>query len=96
MAEDTRPNCKCHDVPMLKDGHMRGRQKWQCGVMERARQAALYRTEGFADNKRQEMRELRNERHARGVCVRCQGPLLSDFHCWDCLNQMEETRAFRI
>lgn len=28
----TRPICKCHGLPKLKNGHVRGRQNWMCRV----------------------------------------------------------------
>ena len=108
MAEDTRPLCKCHGEPMLRDGHHRGKQKWQCGIHERARQARLYARPEFAKHKRDEMldhwhnrggrrRALARyrERKLRGVCTKCEAPILSESLCWNCLNDREEYLASR-
>jgi len=86
---------------MLKDGFFRGKQKWQCGVRERARQAALYADPVFRARKLKDMKDhssvkSRERYYARidaGVCTRCMGPLLSDTLCWDCLNNLEERRV---
>lgn len=100
-----RPLCRCHGEPMLKDGHMRGRQKWQCGVLERQRQRDLYAKPAHAARKRAESVEnWRNggaerrraqylDRKSRGVCTKCQQPALSDAYCWDHLNYLEEHHA---
>lgn len=109
-AEDVeRPLCRCHGVPMLKDGHWRGRQKWQCGVMERARQAVLYAQPEHAERKSVEMRDnwwhhggkeraraRYDKRKDDGLCVKCGQPTLSETQCWDCLNYGEEYRAVHI
>jgi hypothetical protein len=107
MAEDiVRPLCRCHGEPMLKDGHWRGVQKWQCRIIERARQAQLYAEKG--EHQRAKMRhhwrnggrEVAQARHrdrkAQGLCVRCKGPILSESLCWDCLTKREEYVAVRI
>ena len=90
---------------MLKDGMFRGRQKWQCGVKERARQKVLYADPVFREHKLAQLRANSTERaqaryYARkeaGVCTRCaDNPILSETLCWDCLNYMEEIRAISI
>jgi hypothetical protein len=90
---------------MMKDGFRDGRQAWQCRVKERARQAVLYADPDFAEKKRAEQRarwpaeRTRGryyERKDRGVCVKCQGPLLSETLCWNCLNYFEAQSYLRM
>jgi hypothetical protein len=103
-AEDvaTRPICKCHGEPKIKDGFRDGKQAWQCRVIERARQKTLYSDSDWAAKKRAKQKEhwvdhgsaKRKaqywERKDRGVCTKCGGPLLSSALCWDCLNYHEQ------
>lgn len=109
MAEDIdRPTCRCHGLPMLRDGHMRGKQKWQCSINERERQAKLYADPRYAQKKRaamrdrwasggsEEARKVYAERKRRGVCVKCEEPRLTEALCWDCLNLVEARSALRI
>lgn len=44
MAEDTRPNCKCHGEPMAKNGRRsnRGKQHYVCSVKRSAYQRDKY------------------------------------------------------
>ena len=106
MDDLERPLCKCHGEPMVKDGHERGRQKWQCRVVERARQARLYTDPRYVTKKcahqreqwpHSEARDVKlaryQERKARGLCTKCGAPGLSETLCWDCLNYQEEYSA---
>lgn len=93
---------------MIKDGWARGRQKWQCAIRERARQAALYAGPEFQKRKKERARvlyalswrEIKRERYEdrkrRGVCTKCEAPLLSDTLCWDCLNDQEARHAVSL
>ena len=94
---------------MIKDGHEHGRQKWQCRVNERARQAQLYADQNWGAAKRKyertrwpqsESRIIKMaryyERRDNGLCTRCGEPGLSEVLCWDCLNKAEERRVLRI
>ncbi len=101
-AEDVeRPNCECHGEPMARNGRY-----WRCAVVNRARFRRRYANDPvFAERERARVmahyRERgRGQRHAieasrkaRGVCVKCEQPLLSEALCWDCLNRMEERRT---
>lgn len=46
------------------------------------------------------MRVARKRRYARrkdaGVCAHCEGPLLTEALCWDCLNRLEVARGIRV
>lgn len=102
---DDRPTCECHGEPMARSGIKRGVQQWRCGVRNRERYRERYADPAFAARKRAEVtayyrtvdkarrRKRYEERRARGVCVTCSGPLLSECLCWECLNRMEERRA---
>ena len=55
-AEDsmTRPHCKCHDEPMLRDG-MRppGTQRWRCAIGNRDRGVKAYvALDGYSYNRK--------------------------------------------
>lgn len=102
MAEDVvnHPPCRCHGVPKTKAG--------RCRIKERARQARLYADPEYAERKRRRAREIHDrgygevrraraeDRKARGLCIVCEQPLLSESLCWDCLNKLEARRAFRL
>lgn len=112
-AEDSqtieRPLCKCHGLPMSKDGFYRGVQKWQCGVFERERQKLLYSDPEYAAKRKVQVREywrngggrekalaLYYERKAQGLCTKCGEPGLSESLCWSCLNNREEYVAVSL
>jgi len=82
---DERPLCRCHGVPMVRNGVRAESQRWRCRVV--------------TERRREQWREARRRRYwaakDRGVCTRCGAPLLSDAYCWDCLDQMEVTRWHR-
>lgn len=45
MAEDTdRPNCKCHDEPMVRNGRKswKDEQDWRCGCERREKARKTY------------------------------------------------------
>lgn len=43
MTDAERPRCRCHDEPMLKNGHNpNGPQKWWCATKRRRYKAAQY------------------------------------------------------
>ena len=103
-AEDVeRPTCKCHGEPMT--GSVQ-RGDWRCAIRNRERYRERYRSDlAFAESERVRMaavyrrqgrdkaRKRDEDRKARGLCVKCLQPLLSEALCWDCLNRMEENRT---
>lgn len=93
MAEDTRPLCKCHGEPMVKNSRRRnGDQKWSCVLKRRSYGRRVYWEQGGKEAKAAQYRD----RKSREVCTRCEGPLTSEALCWDCLNELEERSAVRI
>ena len=90
-AEDVeRPKCKCHGEPMVKNSRERnGSQKWACGRNRRRHGRRVYWERGGKQHKRTQY----EDRVARGVCARCEGPLTSERLCWNCLSELEERRA---
>lgn len=92
---------------MIKDGHERGKQKWQCATKESKRQAALYADPVFKARKRATFRswyydrggkELAMRQYAErkelGICTKCGRQLaISNSLCWDCLNYHESRYA---
>ena len=94
-----RPLCACHGEPMTGNGVV---PSWRCAVRNRERFRKDYRSrpefaareraraaENYRARGRTRRREVEAARKARGVCVRCEGLLLSEVLCWDCLNKME-------
>lgn len=93
MAEDTRPLCKCHSEPMVKNAKQRdGRQKWACGRKRRRYGTETYWNRGGRERKS----AAYQDRFAREVCVRCEGPLTTRSLCWDCLSELEARRALYV
>ena len=94
-AEDVeRPKCECHGEPMTRNGHNSpaGPQKWCCAIVRRERSRDDYWKRGRKEN----LAAVYRERVERGVCGRCEGPLLTESVCWDCLNAMEERHALGL
>lgn len=93
MAEDTRPLCKCHGEPMVRNSFQpNGNQKWGCG-----RKRRLYgRRRYWERGEKAKRAALYQDRKRRQVCTRCEGPLTTEALCWDCLNELEERHAVRI
>ncbi len=85
-----RPLCKCHGETMMRNSYQRsGRQKWAC----RRRRLASSRKRYWELGLKERMKEQYEERRAREVCVRCEGPLTSEVLCWNCLSELEERRC---
>lgn len=54
-ADDARPLCRCHGVPMCRNGsHNNGTQNWWCALKTRERNAATYK-----QNREQTLARLR-------------------------------------
>lgn len=93
-AEDVeRPTCECHGEPMTRNGHRPdGKQRWLCPDERRRRSHDDYWLKGGKER----LAALYRDRAERGVCRRCEGPLLTDALCWNCLNEMEARDAIRL
>ena len=88
MAEDTRPNCKCHGEPM----HRNGPTDFRCSVKKRARERARHWNEGGRERRIARYDALK----AQGLCTRCKQPALTSSVCWDCLNDQEARDAISL
>lgn len=89
-----RPLCPCHGEPMTGNGrnYPGGPQRFTCAIGRRQRSRDDYWIRG----RKEKLREKYLDRKARGVCARCEGPLLTESVCWDCLNEMEERHALGL
>ncbi len=88
-----RPLCKCHGEPMLHNSRQKnGNPKWACGRNRRR----LGKTDYWERGGKERRRQLYEDRQAREVCVRCEGPLTTETLCWACLSYMEDKRAVCI
>jgi hypothetical protein len=94
LVGDAWPVCECGcGEPMLwhQDARMLGGGSYQCAVRGREYKRA-YRLRSPEKGPRERFRRRYAERKDRGVCARCEGPLLSEVYCWDCLNKKERGR----
>jgi hypothetical protein len=93
-----RPDCECHDTPMMWDPDPRRKSGgyWRCVVKYRDRKRAWEHTEAGRRRKREQAKRRRERRIAAGLCAQCAEPSLSRWYCWEHLNQKEEQSALAL